>query len=52
MLSCPGEGEGSLAESEAEGSAGVDERHSGQLADAADDLVMSLEAALLLYSGL
>jgi len=52
MLSCTGEGEGSLAESEAEGSAGVEDVCSSRLVGAADDLVMSLGAALLLYSGL
>ena len=52
MLSYTGKGNGRFANSEKEGSSGVEDIYLSRLADAADDLVMSLETALLLYSGL
>ena len=52
MLSYTDKGNGRFANSEKVGSGGVEDVYSTRLVDTADDLVMSLEAALLLYSGL
>lgn len=52
MLSHTEEGSRRFANREGERSGGVEDIYPSRLADAVDDLVMSLEAALLLYSGL
>ena len=51
MLSYTDKGNERFANSEKVGSGGVEDVYSTRLVDTADDLVMSLEAALLLYSG-